>query len=80
MGSKSKLITVLEYRRRELGLTQIDLAKKAKVSQGLISLIESGSMTPAQEVAKKLGKILEVDPDQIQESYEEYLRDRRVRL
>ena len=44
----------IKIRRKQLGLTQSDLAVQSGVSQSLIAKIESGSVVPSYENAKKL--------------------------
>ncbi len=62
------MITVLEYRRRQLGLTQRELARRAGISQGLLSLIETAQTVPSQKCLEELGAILEIDPTTLQNS------------
>jgi DNA-binding XRE family transcriptional regulator len=44
------------------GLSQKDLAKRTGISQENISKMENGQRTIGEKVAKKLAKILRVDP------------------
>lgn len=48
--------------REEVGLTQVELAKKAKVSRSMLSMIEEGnqnsSIDTLDRIAKALGKEL----------------------
>jgi DNA-binding XRE family transcriptional regulator len=55
-------VTQVERRRRDLGLSQVDLAKAAKVTQQSISLIEGGRvprLATAYAIAAALGTTLE---------------------
>lgn len=47
--------------RERAGLTQRQLARKARVSRSTISMIECGKNKPSVKLAKKLGKIFEVE-------------------
>jgi ribosome-binding protein aMBF1 (putative translation factor) len=47
--------------RQMLGLTQVELAKKLKMPQANLSQIENGKRPVGKALAKKLGKIFNVD-------------------
>jgi transcriptional regulator with XRE-family HTH domain len=58
--SPKKIATMLKAKREASGLTQIALAKKAKVSQAYVASIEAGlkknpSLAVLQRLAKALG-------------------------
>ncbi len=55
MFTFGKKISVL---RKEIGLTQTELAKKLNTSVSVISRYERDEMTPSIEAAKKLAKLL----------------------
>jgi len=57
----SKPGLALKGARFKEGLTQIQLAKKLKVAQYNISKMENGSRTIGKDMAKKLGKALNVN-------------------
>ena len=44
VGTSSRIGLAIKERRRQLGLTQLDLAKQAGVSRGWISRIEHGKV------------------------------------
>ena len=47
-------ISEIKARRKQLGLTQAQLAEMAAVSQSLVAKVEAGSLTPTYDKAKKL--------------------------
>jgi len=49
----------IKARRKQLGLTQNELASKCSVSQSLITKIEAGKLIPSYEKAKSIIDILE---------------------
>lgn len=50
------------YLRKKKGLTQVELAEKANVSQGMIWLFESGRRKPTKNTELQLAKVLGVKP------------------
>lgn len=52
-------LSEIKFRRKQLNLTQIQLAELSGVSQSLIAKIESGGVVPSFENAKKLFDCLE---------------------
>jgi XRE family transcriptional regulator of biofilm formation len=59
--SPRRIGKVLREAREKKGLTQLALAKKAKVAQGYISELEAGvEKNPGVEVLKKLARALGV--------------------
>jgi transcriptional regulator with XRE-family HTH domain len=56
------LANQLKKRRKEKNLTQIELAKLAGVSKGMIADLETGkNKNPRVQGIKKIGKVLDVD-------------------
>lgn len=53
----------IRNRREELGLTQVELAKKAKVTQGSISRIEGNTLIPKATTLMVLAFALDLAPD-----------------
>jgi transcriptional regulator with XRE-family HTH domain len=59
--SPKKLGAVLKQIRETKGLSQLDLAKRAKVSQGYLSDLEAGQKkNPGIETLRKIAKALGV--------------------
>jgi transcriptional regulator with XRE-family HTH domain len=59
--SPKKLGAVLKQIRERKGLSQLDLAKRAKVSQGYLSDLEAGEKkNPGIETLRKIAKALGV--------------------
>jgi len=54
------LLSDIRIRRKQLGITQSDLANQTTVSQSLIAKIESGSVIPSYENARKLFDYLDL--------------------
>uniref|UniRef100_UPI00355C9ED4 DBP48 n=1 Tax=synthetic construct TaxID=32630 RepID=UPI00355C9ED4 len=50
----------VKERRKELGLTQRELAEKLGVSRSTVSDIENGRRLPSEELLKKIKEILGV--------------------
>lgn len=51
--------------RKNLGLTQEQLAKKAQISRAYLTNLESGRYAPSLQVAKKLSEILNSSVDEL---------------
>lgn len=79
---KRPLSVLIKENRKAKGLTQVELAEEAKVSQSLISTLEKGgSNTVTFKTVVSLGKILgfclsdiKVDEEAVQETTEPHLR------
>lgn len=56
--------TRIREAREKRGLTQMELAKQANCDQASISRYENGRGIPHRTVAKRLGKVLKVQPQQ----------------
>jgi len=53
------LASTLRIQRHALGLTQLDVARRARVSQGLVALLEGGRFrNPSLAVLRRLAKAL----------------------
>lgn len=53
----------IKQRRKELGLSQIDIYNKCDITSGALSKIENGKTTPSIIVFYKLSQILQCDMD-----------------
>lgn len=66
----------LQKYRKEKGLTQSELAKKAKLGINTISNYESGKTYPQnREVYSILANILEIDPDYLHNENDDFITD-----
>ncbi len=50
-------------RRRELGLTQVQLAERLGVKQPTIALIEQGRACPGLDVVERIARALDISPE-----------------
>jgi transcriptional regulator with XRE-family HTH domain len=57
---------VLKQLREKRGLTQMEVVKKAKVSQTYISQLENGTKEPSLPMLRKLGKLYKLPAPIIQ--------------
>lgn len=48
----------LQIRRRKLGLTQTQLARQAKLTQPMISMIETGKLKPSVDQLERIEIVL----------------------
>jgi transcriptional regulator with XRE-family HTH domain len=62
--TEKRFVTYLKFHRMRLGLTQEKLARKARISQGHLSDIESGRVKPHPEIHKRLAEALERPMDE----------------
>lgn len=62
------LATALRSSRKALGLTQVEVARRAHVSQPLIALLEGGRFrNPTLDVLRRLARALRVRPAELLE-------------
>ncbi len=57
-------------RRKELGITQEELAKRMETSQAQVWRIESGSINPTSKTLSKLAKALDISVGALSQDYE----------
>lgn len=55
----------VERIRKEKGLTQSELAEKMNVTQGAISMIETGERKPSFDVLCRMAEVLDVTIDEL---------------
>ena len=55
----------IKSRREELGMTQIELAESARLSQGHISKTENGSFVPKDSTIIVLAVALRLEPEEL---------------
>jgi transcriptional regulator with XRE-family HTH domain len=53
----------IRARRKELGITQVELAERTGFTQGAISAFERGDSVPSIATLAKLAEALETQPD-----------------
>ena len=61
----------MRARRKELGISQEDLAILADISQTMVSQYETGKVIPRVVTAKRIAKALKVDWERFYEEGEE---------
>lgn len=60
MVEKGVDIVNIKERREELGISQKELAERAKISQSFLCDIEQGRCKPSIDTAVKLAEVLEI--------------------
>lgn len=55
----------IKSRREELGLTQPELAEKTLLSQGYISRVERGTLSPTAPAVAAFAKALSISADEL---------------
>jgi transcriptional regulator with XRE-family HTH domain len=60
-AKEQKLGQVISDRRRQLGLTQQELARRIKTSTPYVGHLESGERTPSDKVLRRLAQALGLD-------------------
>lgn len=68
--SKTKLNEIIIENRKKRGLTQVELAKKMNLSSKTISKWETGVTNPDFESLVKLSQILEIDINNLFDSFD----------
>jgi predicted transcriptional regulator len=73
-------ITSVKDRRKNLGITQKELANEAKLSQSLIAKLESGKIDPSYSTVSKLLEVLEKKEHKKEKSCKEIMTKNLIRL
>jgi transcriptional regulator with XRE-family HTH domain len=74
------MINPIKKRRKEKGLTQVDLAIMLGVSQIYISQYETGGLIPSVKHAKKITEILGISPETLDRELHQFYQARRREL
>jgi len=61
----SRLLTMMEWKRKQLGMTQMDLAYKARVGFADISRFENHWAKPYNGQAQRLSKVLGIPASEL---------------
>lgn len=61
--------TQIKKHREALGMTQVSLAKRAKIPQSHVSRLERGKHAPSHNTITRLAKVLKVNPETIDPGY-----------
>lgn len=70
---------MIKLRRKQLGLTQAQLARKVEVTTKYISHMETGTIVPSFEMMTELGKALILNPRQAEAFSREWMKARIAR-
>ena len=65
MKSPAKFSTRVRELRRRFGMTQVELAKRVRVTQQAVGLWEKGKAVPQGDSVKRLAKIFSVPADDL---------------
>jgi len=74
------IINPIKKRRKEKGLTQVDLALLIGVSQVHISQFETGGLIPSEKQTKKIIEILGISPETLNKELHQFYEDRKKEL
>jgi len=73
-------INPIKKRRKEKGLTQVDLAFLVGISQIYISHFETGGLVPSESQIKKITEILGIGPETLNKELHQFYEARRKEL
>jgi len=73
-------INPIKKRRKEKGLTQVDMALLIGVSQVHISQFEIGGLIPSENQVKEIAKILGLDQETLNKELREFYESRKKEL
>ena len=74
------IINPIKKRRKEKGLTQVDLALMVGISQMYISHFETGGLVPSESNVKKITEILGINPETLDKELHQFYEARRGEL
>ncbi|MBA7510923.1 hypothetical protein ES705_02912 [subsurface metagenome] len=74
------IINPIKKRRKEKGLTQVDLAFLVRISQMYISHFETGGLVPSESHIKKISKILGISLETLNKELHQFYEARRKEL
>jgi len=76
--SARKATLTIQVLRREVDLTQIEVAQQVGVTQPEISMYERGYVRPPDDILSRIGEVLRYqgDPNDLLLPYGEYIRKR----
>jgi len=74
------IVNPIKKRRKEKGLTQVDLALLVGVSQIYISHFETGGLVPSDIHVKKITEILGIGPETLNKELHQFYEDRKREL
>ncbi len=74
------IMNPIKKKRKEKGLTQVDLAFLVGISQIYISHFETGGLIPSEEQTKKVSKILGISPETLNKELHQFYEARRKEL
>ncbi|MBA7498485.1 hypothetical protein ES705_07494 [subsurface metagenome] len=74
------IINPIKKRRKEKGLTQVDLALMVGISQMYISHFETGGLVPSESNVKKITEILGISPETLNKELHQFYEARKKEL
>ena len=74
------IVNPIKKRRKEKGLTQVDLALLIGVSQVHISQFETGGLIPSEKQTKKITEILGIGPETLNKELHQFYEGRKREL
>ncbi len=74
------IINPIKKKRKEKGLTQVDLAFLVGISQIYISHFETGGLVPSKSHIKKIAEILGISPETLNKELHQFYEARRKEL
>ncbi len=69
------MITKGQFRRNHLGLSIKEIARQSGISENYISNILHGRITPSRKTLEAIGKVLGLEPDEVQEPMDDVINN-----